>query len=387
VLSSVGLAGCLDLGHIVYYVLVRNSDFHWYTPWRVHWERREILLKAGFGYRWHASGVSLFGGSCDMGSFSARRSSIARAAAGGFTVQIAPGTQATAVRIAGAGGAPKVVVTEPNGAKITSPRTGGAESSGRYVLVENPSDKSTSLLLINPAPGVWSVASAGTGPRVIGVQTAPFVSPPDITGTVVASGRNGMHIASLAYALPAGDTISLVERGARDEHTISSRIAGQACPGPSRPGGEPLRCAEIRFQPAFGPAGTRELFALVTHNGVPVVTLPVAGFHVGAPALPSRPARLQILRRSGGVVVAWSPSAAATGYTVSVTLADGRMLGLSPAGRCRGVLIRGVSASLAVSAEVAGLRPDLVSGSFVRIRLAATRARAGAGGALPRAIC
>jgi hypothetical protein len=148
-----------------------------------------------------------------------------------------------------------------------------------------------------------------------------------------------------------------------------------------------LRCAEIRFQPAFGPAGARELFALVTHNGVPVLTLPVASFQVGAPALPSRPGRLQLVRRNGGVVVAWSPSAAATGYTVSVTLSDGRMLGLTPAGRCRGVLVRGVSASLAVSAEVAGLRPDLVSGSFVRIRLAAGRARAGAGGALPRGIC
>jgi PKD repeat protein len=388
VLSSVGLAGCLDLGHIVYYVLVRNSDFHWYTPWRVHWERREILLKAGFGYRWHASGVSLFGGSCDMGSFSARRSSIARAAAGGFTVHIAPGTQATAVRIAGGRGAPKVIVTEPDGTKIASPRSGGAESSpGHFVLVENPSDKSTSLLLINPAPGAWSISSAGTGPQVTGVQTAPFLSPPDITGTVVASGRAGGHIASLAYAVPAGDSISLVERGAREEHTITSRVAGRACPGPSRPGGEPLRCAEIRFQPAFGPAGTRELFALVTHNGVPVLTLPVASFQVGAPALPSRPGRLQLVRRNGGVVVAWSPSAAATGYTVSVTLSDGRMLGLTPAGRCRGVLVRGVSASLAVSAEVAGLRPDLVSGSFVRIRLAAGRARAGAGGALPRGIC
>ena len=71
VVSSVGTAGCLDLGTITYAVLVKNHNWHWYTPWRVHWETRHKHIEAGFGYRWHASSVSLFGGSCDMGRFSA----------------------------------------------------------------------------------------------------------------------------------------------------------------------------------------------------------------------------------------------------------------------------------------------------------------------------
>jgi hypothetical protein len=143
----------------------------------------------------------------------------------------------------------------------------------------------------------------------------------------------------------------------------------------------------VTFTPAFGPAGRRTILAVVTRDGIPVQTVTVASFTTRAPALPKRAGRLQLVRRSGGIVIAWSRVAGATSYTTSITLGDGRKLGRTVAGRCRGVLFRGVASSVAASAEVAGLRPDLVSGPFGTLKLSASASHAGAAGRLPGPIC
>jgi hypothetical protein len=79
-------------------------------------------------------------------------------------------------------------------------------------------------------------------------------------------------------------------------------------------------------------------------NGLPITTFAIASFHVGPPALPSKPGRLQLVRRGGDVVVDWSGANSTTAYTVSVELTDGRMFGLTPGRGCRGALLRAVAA-------------------------------------------
>ena len=203
VVSSVGTAGCLDLGTITYAVLVKNHNWHWYTPWRVHWETRHKHIEAGFGYRWHASSVSLFGGSCDMGRFSAILPFRASDAAGAKTVRVAPHTGALALRIKGSGHPFGVVVTDPHGRHIASRADGGTVSSpGHSLVVGNESDGSIDALLINPIAGVWRV-QANAGSTLSAVQTAPFVAPPAFQGAVV-SAHGGKRRVSLAYTLAPG---------------------------------------------------------------------------------------------------------------------------------------------------------------------------------------
>ena len=386
VVSSVGTAGCLDLGTITYAVLVKNHNWHWYTPWRVHWETRHKHIEAGFGYRWHASSVSLFGGSCDMGRFSAILPFRAGDAAGAKTVRVAPHTGALALRIKGSGHPFRVVVVDPHGRHIASRADGGTVSSpGHSLVVGNESDGSIDALLISPIAGVWHV-QANAGSTLTAVQTAPFVAPPAFQGAVV-SAHGGKRRVSLAYTLAPGESLALVERGTRSEHTIAARVRGHRCPGPTRQGGERLFCASVVFVPAFGSAGRRTILAVVTRDGVPVQTVAVASFTTPAPAVPKRPSHLQLMRRSGGVELAWARVAGAASYTTSITLSDGRKLGRIVSARCRGVLFRSVPSSVTASVEVAALRPDLVSGPFAALRLRSNASRSGASGSVPAPIC
>jgi hypothetical protein len=141
------------------------------------------------------------------------------------------------------------------------------------------------------------------------------------------------------------------------------------------------------FVPAFGSAGRRTILAVVTRDGVPVQTVAVASFTTTAPAVPKRPTHLQLMRRSGGVELAWARVAGAASYTTSITLSDGRKLGRTVSARCRGVLFRSVASSVTAGAEVAALRPDLVSGPFAALMLRSTASRSGASGSVPAPIC
>ena len=97
------------------------------------------------------------------------------------------------------------------------------------------------------------------------------------------SAHGGKRRVSLAYTLAPGESLSLVERGTRSEHTIAARVRGHRCPGPTRQGGERLFCASVMFVPAFGSAGRRTILAVVTRDGVPVQTVAVASFTTPRP--------------------------------------------------------------------------------------------------------
>ncbi len=385
VISSAGVAGCLGLGTLVYYVLKRNHNWHWYAPWRVHWERRTKTLETGFGHRWSEKAVHLFGSSCDLGSYSASRAQAARALA--FSVP--RGSQALAVDVVGATAPPQIVLHGPGGRTISSPAGGGSsQSPGNWALVENPSDNSTSVLFIRPAAGTWTVSAApGATSLPVALSTAPVVAPAAVTAVVQALGH-GRDALALAYALPEGASLTIVERGAGVERTLASAVHGRSCPGPNRPGGEHLLCARIDFVPAPGPGGRRSLIALVNRNGIPVSQQTIATFTAPTPPVPTTPRGLRMGRAGTSVSVAWTASRNAAFQTLSVVLGSGRSFGLQPGARCSSVRLNGVAAGVSVSVALAGVRAgDERTGRFARLALPAGKARAGAAGALPKHAC
>ena len=111
----------------------------------------------------------------------------------------------------------------------------------------------------------------------------------------------------MSYALQPGDSVSLEESGARDDQVIVDKVQGHACPVPQRPHAkERTLCADLLFTPGLGPAGKREVFAVVTRNGMPITRVLIATFHVAASPLPSKPGHLQLIRQGSNVVVDWS---------------------------------------------------------------------------------
>jgi hypothetical protein len=390
VVSSTGVAGCVRAGSISYPTIVKDSDWAIYAPWRVHTTYDTVNLQAGFGYRWHDTSISLLGTACDMTSYHAVRSKTASAAAAGAgrDFLVPAHTQALALRVRGSSGPPKLVVTGPGGQQFRSSDSGpAARRSGHWMIVENPTDGTTSVLLVRPSRGRWNVQSLDAAKPITGLETAGFRAPPSFAASV-ARGRHNSRVLSLAYGVSSDERIAVIERGRQVLHTLTRKLAARRCPrGPSRAAGRRLLCARIAFQPSFGPGGRRKVQAVITRSGQPVKTVTLATFHVASPARPRRQRSVRMARRHGGVVLAWTGAAFARTHSISVKLGSGREFGVTSPANCRAVFLRGIPRGVGVRIRIVGVRRDLIAGPATRLLLKAGRSRSGSRAKLPRRIC
>ena len=221
-------------------------------------------LKAGFGHQFGSGTVDLLGNSCDFSPYEATRSASAQTAAKGLSERIAPGTKAVSLRIRGTKGPPKVVVRGPGGRTITSPRNKRAKQrKGKYLLVENKKNKTTSVLLVKPAAGTWTVKAApGATSRPTRVDRSNFERPAALFGQVRWSKPWHREVA-FAYAVPEGAKVQLVERSKKGVgRTLVRSVRGKPCRGARPlPGGRKLLCVRKKFRVARGPGGNRTVQA------------------------------------------------------------------------------------------------------------------------------
>ena len=388
--SNVGIAGCLDLGTYTIDLPdeVREGPFG-FGSIVIITHKKTLHLQAGVGYRYGGS-VDLLGSSCDLSPYAAVRSaSTARAAAGaGLSERIRSGTKAVALRVHGTNGPPKVVVRGPGGTTITSPATGSAaQQKGRYVLAENASDGTTSVLLVKPAAGTWTVTAApGAASTPTRMDRSDFQAPSVLFGQIRKAGER--REVAVQYAVPAGASVRLVERGKGIGATIARTVRGTRCRGTrALPDGRTMRCARVTFAPSTGPGGVRQVQAVVTRDGLPLTRKTIATFRVAREKAPSRPGTLRARRVGQDVVVAFPKTRGASRYTATAVLDDGRRLGFDLAGSCRAVRIPSVAKDDAVRFKVAGVRYDLRTGAYTKITLGKNRTSAGPRGALPKKAC
>ena len=183
--STVGLAGCFSLAEIPYAVLVKDSNWKWYKPWRMHWEQRTMRVSGGMGYRWTPAKFDVMGNSCDVGPYRAARVA-AFTAQGGRRLTL-PDEPAVALRVEGTDAPPKLVIRGPGGRRIASPAEAGAIEDGRYAIVE-PGGARTHVLIAEPRAGGWTIdTQAGSSP-IADVQRAETDEPPTVVAGV---GRRG----------------------------------------------------------------------------------------------------------------------------------------------------------------------------------------------------
>lgn len=389
--SNVGIAGCLDLGSITIDVPTnaRQGPFGWGSV-QFTTRRQTIHLQAGVGYK-YGGRVDLLGGSCDLSPYAAARSaSTARAAAAGagLSETVRSGAKAVTLRVHGTNGPPKIVVHGPGGTTITSPAAARAvQEKGHYMLAENASDGTTSVLLIKPAAGTWTVTAApGAESTPTRLDRADYQAPSVLFGQTRRHG--GRRQVAVQYAVPAGASVRLVERGRGIGRTLVKSVRGTRCRGTrALPDGRTMRCARVTFTPSNGPGGVRQIQAVVSRDGLPLTRKTVAIFRVPRETRPSRPGALRARRVGRDVVVAFPKARGASRYTATAVLADGRRLGFDLAASCRAVRIPSVAKDDAVRIKVAGVRYDLQTGDYTKITLARNRKSAGPSGALPKRIC
>jgi hypothetical protein len=378
-ISSRGVGACVSLS---------NALFSWH---------------AGAGFYWDGS-FKIIARSCGVSDFTAARpvtkgrSAATRAAGDAYRVPVKAKERLFVVNAIGASGPPKVVLTPPDGsAPITSPANAttasGKTTTGQFFLAENPTDKSTTIEVVVPPAGDWTVSSADPANPIVRVQQAAYQPDPKITGKVVRpSPRSARRVAQVRFSKRASDTVLLAERGDALGRTIVKKLTGKPCRGTAgKPGddGVVALCADVAFVPTFGPGGVRRIEAVVqTADGLPVKTIVVTRFRVPKPAKPGRPGRLQIRRLAKNrALVAWASAHDAASYTVAVRLTDGRVLQLTNRKGCRAAVIPNVAKKIGVTAKVIGLREDLVPGPAASVRLPSGKASAGAKQAVTSRAC
>jgi PKD domain len=377
--SSTGVAGCITIGSTFpTYDLIIPLD----GSGPPYLDQSVYPITAGFGYVWGNKTVDLLGGSCDFSDYEPADAFSARAANGDtrLSTKVASGTEAVALRIHGTNGPPQIVVHGPGGVTITSPAKGiTKQSKGHYMLIENKTNGTADLMLIRPAAGTWTVSQAPHSTSSLTTMDRASLEVPPTFGARIKT-KGARRVVQVAYAVPVGAKVKLVEHAKGVEHTIAANLQGQRCPGlpAMRPHtDERILCANIRFTPSLGQTRKRQIVAVVSRGAIPLYQKAIASFTAPALRLPSRVAAMRVQRGQGDLVVDFSSSSPASHYAVSAKLSDGRELAYYLGARCHALKITNVPAGVGAAVKLAGVRYDLKLGRANTISINADAKSAG----------
>jgi hypothetical protein len=270
---------------------------------------------AGIGYKWGQglTGVNVMIGSCNMTPYESAVSASSAQAGAGYRIRIPAGLPNEMLRLIGQGGAPDVTVVGPGGAQATS---GGQSHAmqGPFVITRDPQLDTTYVAVLHPAAGTYTVTANAGSPAIARVFDAHGFSP-TITARVT---RHGLRrVLRYAANTEPGERITFIERGPGVDREIGSTVVDHGT---------------ITFTPAPGRGSTRQVIAIASENGTPLVLAPGAtnpGQRVVCSYRASGPRRLGTVRRlraavSGQhVAVSFAGVPGARSYAVLIALQNG----------------------------------------------------------------
>ncbi|MFL5845058.1 MAG: beta strand repeat-containing protein [Solirubrobacteraceae bacterium] len=261
-------------------------------------------VRAGAALRWGGS-PSFMAPSCDIGRYRLDISRGRRRAVGGPTpIAVAPDTKVQLLRFHGDGvTSPDVALHGPNGEEIPELPKGQDVEFGKSFIVKDPTDHTTVAMLVNPAAGTWSAVGAA----ITAVDGAQDLPRPQVTGTVTKL-SDGQY--ELAYSFVPQDGL-----GVAFQEVGADNASQQELGGPAENCGNPCT-GTIRFTPATGYGGTRELRASLTRNGMPLDVQSFASY-VAPDVKPGKVSHVRVKRTKKGLKACWSPAPNATKYEVS----------------------------------------------------------------------
>ena len=220
-----------------------------------------------------------------------------------LTVTIRRGDRSRSILLRGAGAAPAVRVTAPDGSALdTRPKSGLALGPGaklRILRVDRIA--ATAVGLQDPRPGRYTIAALPGSAAVSRIEATTDPEPVQIRGRV--SGRGTTRILRYDVRRRPDQTVTFME------------VAGEArrVIGTVNGGGR----GTLRFSPVPGRAG-RAIEAQTELAGIPAELVTVAHFRPPSPQLPRVPA-LRARHTGTRVRVSWARVTGATAYEVAVS--------------------------------------------------------------------
>jgi hypothetical protein len=264
-------------------------------------------------------------------------------------VRVRRGERALALAAVGTQGAPGITLRGPSGQTISAPAAGTLldPAAGHWAFRE---ESTAYIVVARPVAGDWTLTVDQGSTPVAQVLRAGALPSPRVRARV----RRGR----LAYSASGrrGQQIEFVERGPEVHRRIATTSRSRG---------------SVRFRPAEGPAGIREVVAVVLQDGVPRDSTTVARFRART-VRAGRPGAVRVRRTSRSARVTWRGASGAATYNVRVRISDGRSLLFRAGARRRSVTVRGVARRMRVTASVRGVTRG---GRAGKARIATSRGR------------
>ena len=256
----------------------------------------------GAGYYWGDAWPTVWlgwpAGNCKPSHYWNTAASAARtASAQSFTV--ARGEVLKDVSLRGVGGAPNIEIRGPDGETVSS-ATGSFVATGRFAILRQDAGNVTWIGVEHGAPGRYTITLLPGSPPIAGVAaTRPG------SHTIKASVTGNGPRRTLRYLIgsPVGQRVTFFERGRSVFRRIGNARAGRGV---------------IRFAPAPGPGGVRQIVAQIQVDGVPAPDRVAGSYRAPAPFKAVKPSALRATRRGTMLLVSWRREAGATMYGVVV---------------------------------------------------------------------
>jgi hypothetical protein len=320
--------------------------------------------RAGIGQKWANKRWDVLGGNCDIGPYQSvyeenAKGARAAQAAQTTTLRVARDQPLQTFAFVGRDAPPKVTLIGPDGTRIVTPAGADSVHNPSSLIIQDPSAKTTHMLVAKPAAGAWKVELAPGSSPLADVLGAEALPKPDVKATIGGGGDRR----TLRWRLTprAGQVVRFVEEG-----PDVARVLGTTSKAAGR----------LSFVPGEGFGRTRRVVAVVEQDGLVRDRIAVARFAAPAPG-PARPKRVSVRRSGSSLRVSWTPVRRVQGYDVTVRDAGGAVTRTAPGGR-RVLVVRNVSDRARVRVSVRGFATGHRAGNARTVTLAAPRRKAGA---------
>ena len=261
------------------------------------------------------------------------------------------------VRLDGLGGAPRVEVRGPTGEIVSN--ASGDFAAGRTIrILRQNSGKVAWIGVAKAAPGRYTVT---TLPGSAGIARLAATRDTDEHVRAKVLGKGSKRTLRYDLARAPGRRVMFFERGRASYRPVGTVTGGRG---------------KLRFTPAPGAGGWRQIVARVQLDGVPQPDRVVALLRVSSPPRLLSPRSLRVRRKGSSVVASWQWVTGASGYAVVLRLRSGGQRVMRVAGPRTAVRLRGIPATDAGAISVravgplGGWGPDVVGRFVARKRLA-----------------
>jgi hypothetical protein len=232
----------------------------------------------------------------------------------GYPLQLPSGLPNEMVKVVGRDGPPDVTITGPGGVTASTAGQTTSVQQAPFVIRHDDRLNTTYIAIIHPPAGRYVISTNEGSPAIAQILTAHGFTP-TIQAHVTGTGRHRR----LLYSINSqpGETVSFIERGRGVDRLIGNTTQSTGT---------------LEFKVAPGPGGIRQIVAIGTENGQPLVLQPgtatpgqliVASYRAPGPTILGHVRQLRANRTGNHLLVSFDRVPGAKKYVVLAALRDG----------------------------------------------------------------